>query len=356
MAAEESLKIYRCPNCGGAMKFSEHSGFLQCEYCGNQCRAEEAEEHRDAQEIHTVSAENPWGAGEEECLNEYSCPSCGAHLMCDENTAATNCPYCGSPVILQGKLSGSLKPDLVIPFKLDKEAAKTRLKQFYRRKPFLPGAFSDKNHIEELKGVYVPFWLFDAHAEGNAAFSASSTRRWREGNYEITETKYYDAERAGAMDFVKIPADGSRKMPDAYMDGIEPFLYQDLQAFSPAYLSGFLADKYDVGEQECSERVRGRTRNTIEEALRETVRGYDRVTMTRGDFQVSLSKASYVLLPVWILLTNWQGNQFMFAMNGQTGKLVGELPLDQKRYKGWFFGLFGGLFLLFLFLWFKVLM
>ena len=100
--------------------------------------------------------------GRAEGLNSYSCPTCGAELVCDETTAATTCPYCGNPTVLGGKLSGKLKPEYILPFKLDKKAAIAQLTRYYKGKAFLPKAFKSQNHIAEIQGVYVPFWLYDA--------------------------------------------------------------------------------------------------------------------------------------------------------------------------------------------------
>ena len=106
-----------------------------------------------------------WG-DDADAMRAYSCPSCGAELICDETTAATSCPYCGNPTVVPGKFAGALKPEYVLPFKLAKEDAVKALKAHYKGKPFLPKAFSAENHVQEIKGVYVPFWMFDGEAEG----------------------------------------------------------------------------------------------------------------------------------------------------------------------------------------------
>ena len=106
-----------------------------------------------------------WQEGEADGLRSYVCKSCGGEIVGDENTAATSCPFCGNPVVMMGQFSGALKPDLVIPFKLDKKAAKEGLKKHLTGKRFLPKIFKDQNHIDEIKGIYVPFWLFDTDVD-----------------------------------------------------------------------------------------------------------------------------------------------------------------------------------------------
>ena len=200
-------------------------------------------------------------------MRVYSCPSCGAQLICEETTAATSCPYCGNPTVIPEQFSGILKPDYILPFKLSKEDAVSALKQHYKGKLLLPKLFRDNNHIEELRGIYVPFWLFDGEAEGSANYMATTTRVFRHGDTEITETSFYEVQRAGTLPFSRVPVDASRKMPDDYMDSIEPFDYAGLKPFSTAYLPGFFADKFDVSIEESSSRADKRCRQSLSDAL-----------------------------------------------------------------------------------------
>ena len=170
-------------------------------------------------------------------------------------------------------------------------------------------------------------------------YKGANVRSWREGNYDITETTYFNVMREGKLEFEMIPVDASTKMPDAHMDAVEPFDYRELKPFSTAYLPGFLADKYDVSQQASMERIEGRARNSIKSEMRNTVRGYSMVTTEMENFDFENKGVKYALMPVWMLSTKWKGQNFLFAMNGQTGKLIGDLPVD----KGKFWGLFAAI-------------
>lgn len=264
-------------------------------------------------------------------MKVYNCPSCGAELICDATTAATSCPYCDNPTIVPGQFGEVLKPDYVIPFKINKEQAIQGLKNHYIGKPLLPNAFKKQNHLEEIKGIYVPFWLFDGVAEGNMRFEATKTNTYRSGEYRITKTMYFDVHRGGQVAFEKIPVDGSTKMPDDYMDSLEPFNYEELKPFSTAYLPGYMADKYDVTVEESSKRADSRALNTTADCMRDTVSGYTGVMESHRNIHLNRGEVKYALLPVWILNTKWNGKTYMFAMNGQTGKFVGDLPEDKGK-------------------------
>ena len=285
------------------------------------------------------TAGGEWGSDAEK-MRAYSCPSCGAELICEETTAATACPYCGNPTIIPGQFSGTKKPDLIIPFRFGKEEAIAALKRHYNHKPLLPKAFADNNHIQEIKGVYVPFWLFDAEVEADMTFAATRTHVHTTPNEIITETDHYLVHRQGHLRFEKIPVDAASKMPDTHMDAIEPYDYEELKPFAMSYLPGFLADKYDVSREDSSQRAQRRCENSAENAIRQTVLGYETCTATRRQMRVTPGDVKYALLPVWLLSTQWNGNNYLFAMNGQTGKLIGDLPMDRKKLVLWLAGSF----------------
>ena len=355
---------YQCPACTGPLHFSAETGKLTCDYCGSaydvaeiealyaqkEAEAAAAKEAADAKAEaakadaaddggwDTSGLSSDWGA-DADGLRVYGCPSCGAELICDQSTAATACPYCGNPTVLGGQLSGKLKPEYIIPFKLDRKAAVQNLNKYYKGKKFLPKAFKEQNHVEEIQGVYVPFWLYDATADARGAYEGEVTESHREGDYIVTNTQHYNVARAGEADFIKVPVDGSSKMPDAHMDAIEPFDYSAIQPFSTAYLPGFLADRYDEDEEKCLPRATRRMENTTRAALRETIGGYSEVHTKAENINIDIRKAHYALLPVWMLHTRWNDKDFLFAMNGQTGRLIGDLPVDPKRVAAWFAGI-----------------
>jgi predicted RNA-binding Zn-ribbon protein involved in translation (DUF1610 family) len=272
----------------------------------------------------------------------YSCTSCGGEIVGDENLAATSCPYCGNTAIITSRLDGFLQPDLIIPFKLDKEAAKESLKNFYKGKILMPSLFATENKIDSIMGVYVPFWLFDCDARGDVEYKATQVHMWSDHDYNYTKSDYYHVYRAGDASFVRMPVDGSTKMNDDYMEAIEPYDYNELAPFKTPYLAGFGADKYDVDAEQSKPRAQQRIQNSVADLLSGTVTGYDSVTPVRQHFSLSHGLVKYAFLPVWMLGTIYKNVTYTFAMNAQTGKFVGSLPTAWAKLWAWFFGLFLG--------------
>lgn len=343
------INEYKCPSCGGAIEFDSHSQKMKCPYCDTEFDLEtlkkydeqlskEAEQKDDISDWQTDPGKQ-WQEGETDGMNVYTCKSCGGEIVSDENTGATSCPYCGNPVILTERFRGALRPDMVIPFKLDKKAAKEAYYKHIKGRPLLPKVFRRENHIDEIKGIYVPFWLFDADVAADARYKATKVRVWSDSDYDYTETSYYSVDRSGNMSFVSVPVDGSSRMPDDLMESIEPYKVADAVEFQTAYLSGYLADKYDVDAQQSTDRARERMKESAQDVLRDTVKGYASVIPENTNVRISGGDAKYALYPVCILNTTWRGKKYIFAMNGQTGRMTGDLPVDNGAYTRWLLGL-----------------
>ena len=345
----DQVTNYQCPNCFAGLRFDGATAKLACDYCDNSFDVEIVEQlYADkAQAAASAGVEPQWdiemtntfSAEEAASMRGYVCPSCAAEIICEQTTAATSCPYCGNPTVVPGQFDASLKPDFVIPFRLEKQAAMDTLQKYYKGKKFLPKDFSNGNHIAEIKGVYVPFWLYDGETDAYMRFHATKNRSYRQGNYRITETDHFRVTREGSVAFEKVPVDASSKMPDAHMDSIEPFDYGEMRPFAMAYLPGFLADRYDEDAETCSKRANERIVTSTENLMMGTINGFSSVTKEYSNINLKKGEVKYALMPVWLLSTIWKGKNFLFAMNGQTGKLVGDLPVDRGKFWGWFFGI-----------------
>ncbi len=341
---------YKCPSCDGRLEFNSGVQKMKCPFCDSEFDVAAIMQHdrdlasaQDADQMNwDSSAGGQWQNGETDGMMVYSCSSCGGQVVADSTTSATQCPYCDSAIVVSGNFTGSLKPDYIIPFKLDKEAATAALTKHLTGKKLLPKVFTEQNHIEEIKGVYVPVWLFDAEADADIRYKCEKRHTWSDSNFKYTEKMYYSVARRGKVAFERVPVDGSSKMQDELMQSIEPFDFKDAVPFQNAYLSGYLADKYDVTAEQSVAAANKRIKNSTEDVFRDTVQGYDSVTRESGSIILSNGTAKYAMYPVWILNTSWNGNKYTFAMNGQTGKFVGNLPINISAAVGWFAGIAAG--------------
>lgn len=343
------LQQFKCPCCDGAIEFDSSLQKMRCPYCDSEFEMEALrsyDEELSAQPAEDMTwdtaAGSDWQSGETDDLRVYTCNSCGGQIVADQTTGASACPYCDNPIVMTGQFAGALKPDLVIPFKVDKKAAVAALQNHYKGKLLLPKVFKDQNHIQEVKGLYVPVWLFDSDAEAFVRYRATRVRSWSDSRYNYTETSHFSVTRGGGIGFENVPVDGSTKMDDTLMESIEPFDISGAVDFQTAYLAGYLADKYDVDAEKSIERANERIKRSTEESFAATVQGYTSVTPESSSINLKNGRARYALYPVWILNTQWNGQKFTFGINGQTGKIAGDLPMDKGAFWTWLLGVAGG--------------
>lgn len=339
---------YKCPNCGGGLEFSVGTQKFACPYCLSAFKIKELKEGEAEKpsedpmdsleaaesepEISFQEAENSEDFAKHTQL--YHCPSCGAEVISDDHTAASLCHYCHSAVLLSGRLSGKYLPAGVIPFKKTSEEAKSKYQEWSNKLWFTPKDYRSEASLENLTGVYLPFWLADCSLNAHLNAVGRNIRSWREGDYEITETREYLVERSGYFEFGKVPADGSSKAEDSLMNAIEPFDYQELTGFTGEYLAGFMAEKYDVESNDVLPRVKTRVDAAATQSLLSTVLGYDSVSVTNFMGQLARLKWTYALLPVYMLTYRYKDKDYSFAINGQTGRLAGSPPLSWPKALG----------------------
>ncbi|SFR63805.1 TFIIB-type zinc ribbon-containing protein [Anaeromicropila populeti] len=352
---------YKCPNCGADMIYDSHSGMLSCQSCGTSMNIEQMpksstgsttngdsyrEEGADADDINEEYGdfeefETHTGSGtfyENEAVH-YHCNNCGAELITNPDTTATTCSFCGSPMVLGDRLTGSMAPAKVLPFCISKEQAQAAFKKWCKKGRLTPRGFMNADRIKSITGMYVPFWLYDANGRGEIQATATKVRHYTRGDYRYTETRYYDIYRKVDLLFEKIPVDASEKMDDTLMDKLEPFPYDNLKEFNAPYLSGYIAEKYNYTDRQLFPRLQAKTESFVDSFIRNSISGYTSVTYNHSWIDIKQRNADYTLLPVWLVCYDYNQSEHIFAMNGQTGKVVGKPPISKQKVFLWFTGL-----------------
>lgn len=351
---------FKCPNCDGELIFDPATQKYKCEYCSSSFSQKELdelqpavgaetketvepqqEEHTDNQQLDENNMENQseakqtsesqdGNAAEEAVI--YSCPSCGAQIVTDATTAATFCYYCHNPVVLGGRLEGKYLPNKVIPFKITKKQAEQRFLEYVGKKKFVPKAFFNKKQIECLSGVYFPYWLYDVQLQGAMNAEAKAVRVWVAGDEEFTETKNYQLVREGDVLLKNLPENALQKANSKLASGVMPYKFEDMEEFQMGYLSGFLAERRDIEQDTVQGKMQNEMRTQAEKMMRDTMKGYNSVRVLNSNFKALKEKWSYVLLPVWtVTYKGRNGKMYYYSMNGQTGNVCGELPIDYKK-------------------------
>ncbi len=317
-----SIKEYTCPNCKAGLAFNPESQKLKCDYCLSEFSEAELDVNNNKNNESTQDSMDN--------LNSYSCASCGAELIADETTAATFCVYCNSHSIIKNRFSGKFEPKSIIPFKLSKEDAEEIYKKWIKQHKFAPNEFKDKTEVEKLTGIYIPFWLFNNSATGQLTGEGIKVKTWSDKNYKYTQTKYYNIIRECTAKYTGIPIDGLNKIDNSLMLGIEPYDYKELTDFSMKYMSGYMAEKYDVDASEAAYVASERVKQYLGASLSETVKGYSKFTKNSNICNITNIDYSYIMLPLYFLSNEFNGKKYEFIINGQTGKIIGDTPIDRK--------------------------
>ena len=316
----------KCPNCLGLITFDIKKQLWHCEYCDSEFKLEELNKRS----LNASSLENN-KVRDTMDVDEYTCKSCGAKVIADENTASTFCVYCGNAAILKNKLTGIYAPDYIIPFKNTKDEIIINFKNLQKGRPLMPKLFNDPKNIEKISGIYIPFWLFDINIKGKAEFRGLKVSSWRSGDYRYTKTDTYNLIREADISFDRVPSDGSSRFDNDLMQSLEPFEYDKFEKYNHAYLAGFLAEKYDVSDNDAQESALTRSINSTINEMKNTCGGFSGVSLSNESFNKLIKETNYVLLPVWMLNVKYGDKFYTFAMNGQTGKMVGNIPIHKGK-------------------------
>ncbi len=346
---------YKCPNCGAPLKYNPEKDNFSCEFCFSEFDTKTIQDlyqEKEEQESKAEQAEKEAqqrksdGTDTEEDAVVYNCPSCGAVVVTTASTAATTCFYCQNPVVLGGRLSGEFKPDRIIPFALSKENAIQKFLDMCKKKWFLPKDFAGKKQFEKFNGVYFPYWYVDEQKQANLSAVGKKIRTWRTGDKEYTETKTFRIIRSGDI-IIKNVFERALKGEDREMlQSVHPFDLTKSKDFEMSYLSGFQAEKRDLERADVQQTVEQRMHNYAEQALKETTEGYSVITTESFNEKTELESWNYTLLPVWVTTYKYQDKILMYAINGQTGKTYGKLPISKGKLAILFAAVTLGLFAL----------
>jgi hypothetical protein len=320
--------IYKCKNCGGPVKYSATLGKFDCEYCNTVYTEDEVKlldllSERDE----VVESSNN---GE---YVEYHCPSCGANIVTDETTVATTCYYCNNPIVMTGKLESSQMPTKVIPFKVDKKKALESFDNWIKKKKFVPKSFyNDKKEIEEINGVYFPYWLYNTKVLVDLDREGSRTYSRTEGDYKVTYRKDFRIIRKGDVVVKNLPKLALAKSNKVLVESVYPFDFNTSIKFDSSYLSGFVAEKKDIEKEELMSSIEDDVYKYSTRVVEKSMTG-ERVRVVNNDFRVQRGRFEYAMLPVWAISYNDKDSDkhYFFSVNGQTGKVVGKLPIVMSK-------------------------
>ncbi|MGI6726009.1 MAG: hypothetical protein ACOX62_07425 [Christensenellales bacterium] len=338
-----STLTYKCPSCGAPLEFDGRQQEMSCDSCGNtfdpqsiiavnQIHKEDAG-HEDI--MHWDMIEDSFTPGDLQQTKAYSCSSCGAELFTEETTVATACAFCGSPSVIPAQFTDETRPRQIIPFIIDKIKAEQMFRDYFKNKKLIPNLFlKGPNQIDEIRKLYVPFWIFDCDADARMSYRGTTVSSHRSGQYMVRTTRHYLIHRAGSLSFQGLPVDASIRLDNKITESIEPFNQGEAIEYAPHTLSGAQANRADVDTLTCQSRANERVKRTTDQVFRSTVSGYSSVVPESSSIKIINGTSRPVLYPVWLITTKKGGKTYTFAINGQTGALTCDIPWSKTKFLG----------------------
>lgn len=315
----------KCPGCGAALVFDAQTGKMQCKYCGSFFTMADIEdqfqkvEQDGVQEPETPIADEP---NTVQC-NIYACTSCGAELAVNGVESSTFCAYCGQPTIVFSRVSQTLKPEVIIPFRIQKQEAVAAIRKRFNQGFFIPKEVK-AFEVDRVHGIYIPHWLFDSY------YYDKQLIRGTVGSGKYSRTMYFMREADCRLH--NVPLDASMNLDDESSQRLEPYDMRDLRKFEIGYLSGYYSDRYDVSNKDLHELAAKRAMELFDSQMLESCSARSKEIIANKP-RISLLKETYALLPAWFMTFRYKDKPYTMLVNGQTGKVVGAVPCDSAKVK-----------------------
>lgn len=315
--------MYECPNCGGNLKFHIPSQQLLCAYCEAQF------------DPYAIQKETDTVDGDCFEANVFLCPQCGGEMISGDNDATSFCSYCGSANILSSRIRRKKRPRYIIPFQITKEDCKKAYKAKMRRAFFVPKALKNPDFIDGFRGIYMPYWSYRISQKGTIHFNGTTEKR--RGDY--VDTNHYSL--TGDLDagYAGYSCDASANFYDSISEALGPYhVVNRIKDFTPAFLSGFYAETAnvtsDVYRQDAEEMAADLTYEKVKN--NPVFRKYDFQVFSQHKKAAGLNTqcdgADSAMFPVWFMSYR-NGDRVAYAtVNGQTGKVVADMPVDGRRF------------------------
>ncbi|MGP1439186.1 MAG: hypothetical protein ACTTJ3_00405 [Treponema sp.] len=327
-----NVENYKCPSCGAPISFNPKTAGFKCDYCFSTYTEEELSLYMEELKARKEAAnEGSFEDSEGEKVKQYHCNNCGAEVVVGDTSNALFCYYCHSPVVLSDRLKGDFKPDKIIPFKLDKKEALKCFASWVKGKKYVPNDFTRESTQEKITGIYLPHWQADVTANVDYHAIGLKTSSWVRGNLRYTKIDRYDIDRKGKIELDKFQELAFTKIDKNLINGITPYDEKEEKDFSKGYLAGFFSEQYDIKKEDMEPLIKYRAEDYTKSLISASINYSGGVEGEKDNTSYVVKNYSYVLLPSWVLTYLYKGKTYVFAVNGQTGKSSGELPLNKGK-------------------------
>jgi len=334
------MQNYKCKTCGAELFWNATTESLKCEYCDSVFSVLDYEDHTLKEHHQTEEIDLKYTNAGEDLDNNMmvlNCTNCDAEIVTSKTTMATECVYCGHALSVSHNVSGKFRPEKIIPFKIDKKTAKEKYFKYAKSSILIPKEFKDITKIDKMQGIYVPYYLHSLNISVESALDCKTEECKKNGDDMIVITKSYDVNIDANGEFNDIPVNASKQMDTVTMEAIEPFDFNNIEDFNPAYMAGYFAEQPDKTTDYTSSIARQRAEAAMKEKIKETadtIDKYESKTFKEVKSEYKNEERKYAMMPVWLCNIMYKNKKYTFLINGDSGKIIGELPFSKLKFAG----------------------
>ena len=324
------MQKYVCKNCDAELYWDVASGCLKCEYCDSKYKPSDFKDSTSAPHAEAQAQRAEEGqTATDDTLNEnslvvYKCMHCGAEIITAAGTVATTCGYCGRAIAFANKLQDEFKPLAIIPFSVTKKKALQILEKYLKRSWLTPRKYIENVKATKIVGMYCPYWLHSYDCDATA--EVEGIERHDKSTTRVT------IDMGGHATFKYIPTDALSHIDDKLTDAIEPFDYSHAKKFDPAFMAGFYSERFNDDPESAFQKSRKKSEMVMKQCLEVKAGRYDETKIKTYSDRVTNYSSINVMMPIWVVHTEYAGKKYTYVINGDTGAIAGDIPVSNLRW------------------------
>jgi DNA-directed RNA polymerase subunit RPC12/RpoP len=342
-AESAASRTFPCPGCGATVEFAPGTAVLRCPRCGHQQAVAavpgQARKHP-FEELAMLPAWPQPARGNPGAAHSFRCPNC--HARTESDSLSVRCQFCATPLVAEAAAAQRITPDAVVPFALDRDAARRALRAWTSSRWLAPAGLKKVTEAETVKGSYLPHWAYDARTVSQyrgdrgehylevEAYARTENGETRTETREVQRTRWWPASGTVARNFSDVLVPGTTKLAADQLDRLGPWPLELARPYQAEFLAGFQTVCYDIEPEAGLETAKKKMAEVIEADCRADIGGDEqRVASVATTF--SAVAYELMLLPVWVMSYLHAGRSWQVMVNAHTGEVTGERPYSKAK-------------------------
>lgn len=322
----------KCKNCGAVLSFDPSIQNLKCKTCSSEVDFKKSNDYAK----HSIDMERVFEEiDNQESITTMHCSNCGAMFKGDKKTMSTTCSYCGANLVIDFENKTGIQPDACIPFAFDRIAASAKFNEGIKKKWFLPNKFKKSPPESSIESVYIPAFTFNCTTNNRYTGQLIEEYKDSDGDSQYSYRRISGNEVVYSKDLM---VECSEYMTQTTFNTIKPFDTYDAYKFKEEFIMGYSVEYYNRKMEDVKNLVKKMIERNIKDQILKNY-SYDRVDYLNIDTKYTFAEYSYIILPTYRVNYKYNNKEYSTFMNGQTGKVGGNLPRSGLKISAFIIGI-----------------